>query len=638
MLKPEHQIQLLVERSTQQLLAGQRLNAADPLWRAFAARLQQHLPVLLAELSPLYGQRDDFIAFIDTLLATAWRGWSARPADLRRLDEQREARPDWFASEQMVGAVLYADLHCGNLAGVLKEIPYLKELGITYLHIMPPFQCPPEHNDGGYAVSSYREVNPALGSIDDLRALAAALRREGISLVLDFIFNHTSDEHAWALAAKAGNPTHRDYYLIFPDRSQPDAYERTVREIFPDEHPGAFTRFRIGSREEWVWTTFHSYQWDLNYANPAVFDAMAGEMLAIANLGAEVLRMDAVAFIWKQLGTSCENLPQAHQLIRAFNALCRIAAPGLMFKSEAIVHPDQVVEYISPRECQLSYNPLQMALLWNSLATKKVDLLLLALAERHHLPADTAWVNYVRCHDDIGWTFADEDAIWLGVQGHDHRKFLNQFYVNRFPGSFARGVPFQDNPATGDCRISGTCASLCGLEQNDVHAVARVLLMHSVALSAGGLPLLYLGDEVGTLNDHGYAKDPARAGDSRWVHRPARDAARYAQRDDSGSAAGRIYQGLTRLIAVRKATPAFGGGALTVFHTGNPHVLAYLRGEGTGRVLALANFSDQPQHMAAGVFSAGPAHTPDRISGATLGLRGGLSLPAYGIAWLNYPA
>jgi amylosucrase len=634
MLKPEHQIQLLVERGSRRLLAHQSINANSPLWQAFDSRLHTHLPVLLAELAPLYGQRSDFLSFIDTLLVTAWQGWQSRPADLRSLDAEREAQPDWFASEQMVGAVCYADLHCGNLKGVLAEIPYLKELGITYLHIMPPFKCPPAHNDGGYAVSSYREVNPALGSIEDLRELATALRREGICLVLDFIFNHTSDEHEWALAAKAGSAAHRSYYLIFPDREMPDAYERTVREIFPDEHPGAFSQLPNG---EWVWTTFHSYQWDLNYANPAVFNAMAGEMLSIANLGAQILRMDAVAFIWKQLGTTCENLPQAHQLIRGFNALCRIAAPGLMFKSEAIVHPDQVVEYISPGECQLSYNPLQMALLWNSLATKQVDMLELALRERHHIPAGTSWVNYVRCHDDIGWTFADEDAARLGVQGYDHRKFLNQFYVNRYPTSFARGVPFQDNPATGDCRISGTCASLCGLEQGDAHAVARVLLLHSVALSSGGLPLLYLGDEVGTLNDQAFVNDPAKASDSRWVHRPARNASRYSQRNDASTPAGRIYQGLARLIAVRKATPAFGGGQLTVFGTGNPHVLGYLRGLGAGRVLALANFSDQPQHVAAPVFSAGPAHTADRISGVALGLHGGLMLPAYGVVWLEFP-
>lgn len=634
MLPPAHQHRLILEHCRAALLRAEPSAANTPDGRDFERRLQHHLPALAAELGAVYGDRDDFLQVLDTAVATAWRGWRARPADLKALDAAREARPGWFASEQMLGAVCYADLFAGTLAGLRQQIPYLKELGVTYLHVMPPFRCPEPHNDGGYAVSSYRDVNPSLGTIGDLQALAEALRAEGISLVLDFIFNHTSNEHAWALAARAGDTKHRDFYLIYPDRTLPDAYERTVREIFPEEHRGAFSPLPGG---EWVWTTFHSYQWDLNYANPAVFDAMAGEMLALANLGAEVLRMDAVAFIWKQMGTACENLPQAHHLIRAFNAMARLAAPGLIFKSEAIVHPDDVVRYISPQECQISYNPLQMALQWNSLATRSATLLQAALEQRHALPEHTAWVNYVRSHDDIGWTFADEDAASLGIKGFDHRQFLNRFFVNRFPGSFARGVPFQDNPSTGDCRISGTCASLCGLEQGDPLAVARILLLHGVALSTGGIPLLYLGDEVGTLNDTAWRDDPAKAGDSRWVHRPKRDAQRYAQRHDAATVPGRLYAGLKRLIDLRRATPALGGTALTGFGTGNPHVLGYLRGHGTGRLLVLANYSDHPQAVSDAVLAAGPARATELINGQALAPRQGLTLPPYGLLWLPYP-
>lgn len=613
---------------------SRRLGAAarGRAWEAFAARLDQHFPRLFAELAGLYGQRPDFVPFLDELLFTAWQGWQSRPVDLRAQDAQREADTDWFQRETMLGGVCYVDLFCGNLRGVIDQIPYFQELGLTYLHLMPPFKCPPDHNDGGYAVSSYREVNPALGTIEDLRALAVALRKAGISLVLDFIFNHTADDHEWAQAAVKGDPARRDFYYLFDDRSQPDAYEKTVREIFPDEHPGAFSQLPDG---RWVWTTFHSYQWDLNYGNPAVFTAMAGEMLAIANLGADILRMDAVAFIWKRLGTSCENLPEAHALIRAFNALCRIAAPGLLFKSEAIVHPDDVMKYISPEECQLSYNPLQMALLWNTLATREVNLLQQALQERHTLPAGTAWVNYVRSHDDIGWTFADEDAIRFGINGFDHRQFLNRFYVNRFPGSFARGVPFQDNPVTGDCRISGTCASLVGLEQGDPLAVQRVLLLHSVALSTGGIPLIYLGDEVGTPNDHRYLDDPAQAGDSRWVHRPRRVPALYAQREDADTPAGRIHQGLRRMIEVRRSHAAFAGNALTGFGSGNASVLGYLRGLPDRTVLVLANFSEHPQHCDAAVFSALPPVLPDLLQGAPHPVRGGLTLKPYEVLWLD---
>ncbi|HEX7976144.1 MAG TPA: alpha-amylase family glycosyl hydrolase, partial [Anaerolineales bacterium] len=359
--------------------------------------------------------------------------------------------------------------------------------------------------------------------------------------------------------------------------------------------------------EQWVWTTFHSYQWDLNYSNPAVFNRMAAEMLFLANVGAEILRLDAVAFIWKQLGTSCENLPEAHQLIQAFNAVARIAAPGLLFKSEAIVHPDEVVRYIAPGECQLSYNPLLMALLWNSLATREVGLLKQALSDRLKIHPQCAWVNYVRSHDDIGWTFSDEDAKGLGISGYDHRRFLNSFYTGRFEGSFARGLPFQENSRTGDARISGTCASLAGLEKAlqaetglevDL-AIRRILLIHGVILTVGGIPLIYLGDEIGTLNDYGYRNDPAKAGDSRWVHRPFADWKRYELRRQPETVEGRIYQGLCRLIQLRNQHPIFGSAAMEVLDTGSPHILAYARVQGNQRVVVVANFSEQTQTLPA---------------------------------------
>ncbi len=601
-------------------------------WPAFEQRLRRHLPALRDELARLYGHRDDFESFMLGLLRAALTSWFARSPDLKALDEQRDADPRWFQSQRMLGGVCYVDLYAGNLDGIEASIPYFKELGLTYLHLMPPFLCPEPHSDGGYAVSSYREINPKLGSIDDLKRVAKALRRAGISLVLDFVFNHTSDEHEWAVGARAADPKYADYFFIYPNREQPDAYERTVREIFPDEHPGAFSQLPDG---RWVWTTFHSYQWDLNYANPAVFQAMAGEMLFIANLGVDFLRMDAVAFIWKQLGTTCENLPEAHTLIRAYNALARIAAPSLLFKSEAIVHPDDVVKYISPAECQISYNPLQMALLWNTLATREVNLLQQALHTRHNLPEGTAWVNYVRSHDDIGWTFADEDAEQCGINGFHHRQFLNRFFVNRFPGSFARGVPFQDNPVTGDCRICGTCGSLTGLEQGDPYAVSRILLMHSVILSSGGIPLIYLGDEVGTLNDDSYLQDPGKASDSRWVHRPARNNALYAQRLDEHTTAGRIFLGLRHMIDVRASHEAFAGGTLTDFRAGNGSVLAFTRQGPASRVLVLANFSEHPQHSAPIVFSALPPSARDLLSGQMRDMHNGITLGPYEVLWLE---
>ncbi|HEX9029963.1 MAG TPA: alpha-amylase family glycosyl hydrolase [Anaerolineales bacterium] len=574
-------------------------------WQAFQTRLEANFEQLFRLLLHLYGQQYDFFYHLEDLLVRLAASWVKRPAELKLLDAQREADPQWYQSNQMLGGVCYVDLFGGDLAGIRKRIPYFKELGLTYLHLMPLFRVPPGENDGGYAVSSYREVNPSLGTMEGLADLAGDLRREGISLVLDLVFNHTSSDHDWALRAQAGEQDYQEYYRIFPDRTIPDAYERTLREIFPDEHPGAFTYWP--HLEQWVWTTFHSYQWDLNYANPTVFNRMAEEMLFLANVGAEILRLDAVAFIWKQLGTGCENLPEAHMLIQAFNTVARVAAPGLLFKSEAIVHPDEVVRYISPDECQLSYNPLFMALLWNTLATRDVGLLRQGLSERFKIHPQCAWVNYVRSHDDIGWTFSDEDAARLGINGYDHRRFLNSFYTGRFPGSFGRGLPFQENPKTGDARISGTCASLAGLEKalqeetgSEVDlAIRRILLIHGLILTIGGIPLIYLGDEIGTLNDYDYRNDPAKAGDSRWVHRPPADWQRYALRSQPDTVEGRIYQGLCRLIQLRKQHPIFGSAAMEVLESGSPYILAFSRVQGSQRVVVIANFSDQRQTLPA---------------------------------------
>lgn len=601
-------------------------------WADFERRFDRHFPDLARLFHSLYGSRPDFQDQLESLVLETARSWKERPTDLKMLDAEREGSGDWFQSNRMLGGVCYVDRYAADLEGVRARIPYFKELGLTYLHLMPLFLAPEPLSDGGYAVSSYREVNPKLGAMEQLRELAVELRANGISLVVDFIFNHTSNEHEWARKAGAGDPRYSDYYWIFPDRTMPDAFEQNVREIFPEDHPGSFVPLPDG---RWVWATFHTFQWDLNYSNPEVFRAMAGEMLFLANQGVEILRMDAVAFIWKQLGTTCENLPEAHTLLQAFNAVCRLAAPSLLFKSEAIVHPDEVALYIDPAECQLSYNPLQMALIWEALATRDVSLLSQALERRHNIPAGTSWVNYVRSHDDIGWTFADEDAAEFGINGFDHRRFLNSFYVNRFPGSFARGVPFQDNPRTGDCRISGTTASLCGLEDGSAEAIRRILLAHSVTFSTGGIPLLYLGDEVGQLNDYDYALEEGHDADSRWVHRPQFPAERYANRTDPATPEGAIFTGLRRMAAVRAATPELAGTRLVPFTTNNPGVLGYQRPGDGSLVLALANFSDGPAVISAETLSGFDAVARDLFSDDDVRIDEGIVLRPQDYVWLR---
>ena len=570
-------------------------------WQGYLQRLNNHFPKLFSALHQLYGQQYDFFFHLEGILASATEMWLERPAELKALDALREIDPHWYQSQRMLGAMCYADLFAGDLQGLRQRIPYLLELGVNYLHLMPVFKVPEGDNDGGYAVSSYRELNPKLGEMQDLTELASDLRHHGMSLCLDFVFNHTSDEHDWARQALAGNAEYQAYYRMYPDRTLPDAFEKSMIPVFPDEHPGSFTyRNRI---KRWVWTSFHNYQWDLNYENPVVFNRMLEEMLFLANQGVEILRLDAVAFVWKELGSSCQNLPEAHTIIQAFNALVRIAAPAMVFKSEAIVHPDEVRKYISEDECPLSYNPQLMALLWNSLATRKVRILKHAMDLRFTIPSGCAWVNYVRCHDDIGFSFSNDDVTDLGLDPLAHRRFLTEFYTGRFPGSFAEGLPFQENIATGEARISGTCASLVGLgralanndEAETDLAIRRILLLHGVILTIGGIPLLYLGDEIGMLNDDDYARDPAKLGDTRWVHRAAFDWGRAEQRRDPAQVPGRIYQDLLRLIQIRQQNPAFDRAETEIVDTGNERVFGYFRTNGDHSVLVLANFSEDPQ-------------------------------------------
>lgn len=572
-------------------------------WQAYRDRLERHFPQLFARLYALYGHLYDFFFHLESVLAAATGSWMARPPELRALDAMRTADPAWFRSSRMMGASGYLDLFAGDLEGLRARLPYLSELGVTLLHLMPLFRTPAGDDDGGYAVSSYREVAPELGTMEQLRELATDLRHAGISLALDFVFNHTSDEHEWARRAQAGDREYQSYYRMFPDRTGPDAFEASMPEVFTEDHPGAFTY--VTRLRRWVWTTFHTYQWDLNYENPAVFTRMVEEMLFLANQGVEVLRLDAVAFLWKRLGTNCQNLPEAHWIIQAFNAVARIAAPAMALLSEAIVAPDEVRRYVAAEECPLSYNPQLMALLWEALATRDVRVLRGSLERRFEIPPDCAWVNYIRCHDDIGWAFADDSVAAADFDPTEHRRFLTRFYTGRHPGSFARGAPFQEDPRTGDARVSGTLASLAGVEQaleagdeTELElAVRRVLLLYGVIVTVGGIPLIYLGDELGVLNDSGYERDPDKVGDSRWLHRLPFDQERAAARRDPDSVAGRVFHGLQRLIQLRRQNPAFRRADTEIADTGNDHVFGYFRTSDDRVAFVLANFSEAEQRL-----------------------------------------
>jgi amylosucrase len=618
----------------------------------FLLRLERYFEDLYQPLLALYGQRADFSQQLDALADLLLASYLARPESLLRLDLERHMTPDWFQRPSMLGYVCYADLFAGTLRGVCEKLPYLQELGVTYLHLMPLLKPRDGANDGGYAVLDYRTINPRLGTIDDLQMLAEELHRVGISLCVDLVLNHTAKEHEWAQKAMQGHPTYLDYYFTFEDRTLPDAYERSLREVFPDFAPGNFSWYpAMAERGRYVWTTFNEYQWDLNYANPAVFREMLDIMLYLANQGVDVLRLDAVPFMWKRMGSDCENQPEVHLLLQAFRAGVRVVAPATIFKAEAIVPPQYLVPYLgvgaaTGKECELAYNNTLMVQLWSALASRDVRLMTYVLHQLPPTPPGSTWITYIRNHDDIGWAVNDEDAAALGFSGFLHRQFLNQFYSGAFPGSFARGALFQFNPETLDARISGSAAALCGLELAELEqdgqaallAIQRLLLLHSVVMAYGGIPLIYMGDELGLLNDHTYLDDSAKAEDNRWMHRPPMDWARAEGRHDPAThLSARIYAGLRQLVAARKASRALhAGGRTQPLWTDNQHVFAFSKSYHGSLVLVLANFSEHPQSINADLLGhAGLSGTPHNLLERPPSLANGhLWLEPYQSVWL----
>jgi amylosucrase len=603
---------------------------------AFLARLATSLLDIYEPLEVVYG-KVELNDLVEVLLEAA----GDRPVALRDLDRRREIDPRWYQRARQVGYVCYADRFAGSLRAVADNLDYLDELGVTYLHLMPLLEPRPGENDGGYAVRDYRAVDPRLGTMDDLSELAGRLRERSMSLCVDLVLNHTAKEHPWAESWRAGDPAYADFYMSFPDREMPDAYERTIVPVFPDRAPGSFTEFD----GKWVWTTFWSYQWDLNWASPNVFRAMLETILWLANRGVDVFRLDAVPFLWKRLGTTCLNEPEVHRIVQALHALVRVAAPGVIFKAEAIVAPDDLVPYLGGHdryrpECELAYHNQLMVMLWSSLATRDARLMAQSLARMKPIPAEASWVSYVRGHDDIGWAVSAEDAAAVGWDWWNHRNFLNAFFAGRFDGSYAQGALFQENPVTGDARISGSAASLCGITADPASwpdGVRRLLLLHAVAFAYGGIPLIYMGDELAMRNDLSYRDDPALAGDNRWMHRPYMDWAAAGRRHDPATLEGRVFGGLRELVAARKDLLALrGGGETAVVGVDNGHVFAWRRRHPrSGTFIGLANFSEQEQTVeAAAIGHYGWLETALSSDGPLVVREGRAHLPGLGFVWL----
>lgn len=597
-------------------------------------------------LAALYGERDDFDSIRARAFAIAAEAYAARPAALHALDLSRVHRPDWFQQPAMLGYSCYVDRFAGTLRGMIARLDYLRDLGVTYLHLMPVTRPREGESDGGYAVADYEAVDPSIGTVADLVALADACRARGISLVSDLALNHTADSHRWAEAAKAGDPHYGAYYHFFPDRSLPDRHEETLEEVFPVGAPGNFSF--VPELGQWVWTTFYPYQWDLNYSNPEVFLEMLRLMLLFANRGIEVLRLDSVAFLWKRMGTDCRNLPEVHHLLRAFRALTRIAAPALALKAEAIVTPEHLAAYLGEgahagKECHLGYHNTLMVLLWSALAEGRTDRLTRMLRRMPAAPSNTAWITYLRCHDDIGWPVLDVESP--DEAPSPHVRFLSEFYAGNVAGSFAEGMPFQ----TGESRtVHGTCGMLSGLVgleraeregRDPTLALMRIRLLHAVIFCFGGIPLLYMGDEIGLHGDHDWQTDPAKAHDSRWLHRPAMDWTRAERAARDGETIpGRVRTILHDLIAARAGFPALHGDTPSRPLAGdNPHVFLMRRSGARGRMLLVANFSDQSQTVTTDEISRARFAHPlrDRLTGRELMVGEDCHLAPYEALWLE---
>jgi len=570
---------------------------------AFYIRLIANAHALQELFLSIYGSASDSELKFAELLGLLVKAHQERAASLKNRDLQKEKEGTWFLSNQLTGMSLYVDRFCGNLNNLPGKLDYLQELGINFLHLMPVFESPAGESDGGYAVSDFRKVDPRFGTLNDLKKVQQQMQEQNMYLMTDIVLNHTSHRHAWAEKAKAGDKTYQDYFYMYNDRAVPDLFDETMPEIFPESAPGNFSF--VPECNKWVMTVFHHYQWDLNYTNPAVFIAMLDTIFFYANLGVDILRIDAPAFIWKQLGTTCQNLPQAHQLLRLIKQCVHIAAPGMALLGEAIVAPKEIMKYFgtdafTAKECDVAYNATQMALQWDALATGDTRVMLAAQEELQQKPFGTTWINYTRCHDDIGLGYDDSMIAAAGYNAYQHRKFLKDYFSGNHPLSDATGALFSVNPKTQDARISGTLASLCGLEkalelQNNAAidiAIAKILLMQAQSMFLGGIPMLFYGDELGYTNDYSYLNDPGKSYDNRWMHRPVIDWTKAEKCEDELSIESRIFSATQRMIRIRKQLPVLSDlKNCTWLHPHNIHVAGFLRAYDNERVYCLFNYN-----------------------------------------------
>lgn len=581
--------------------------------RFFYSRLGANFYAIHSLFKRLYGDRDDFYPQLHKLVEVLAYNYINRDQSLREKDRRREEDHEWFLNQQWVGMALYANGFADNLAKLKTKINYFDEIGVNLVHILPIMECPIGKSDGGYAVSDFRSVDSRVGSNQELEAIIAELGQRDTLIALDMVVNHTSDQHEWAKRAMAGDKAYQDCYYMFDNRDIPDMFDYAMPDIFPEQDPGNFTYNE--QMNKWVMTVFHSYQWDLNYTNPTVFIEMLENIFYWANQGVDILRLDAVAFLWKKMGTASQNEEEAHLILQLFKDCCQVVSPGLLFIAEAIVAPTEIIKYfgedaVVAKECEIAYNATYMALLWDAVATKNAKLLNQGIKSLPGKLEQATWLNYLRCHDDIGFGFDDNDIYQIGYDAAAHRQFLIDYFVGKHTDSIATGRLFGQNDKTGDARVSGSLASLVGLEKavqmKDQKLIdsccEHIILLHSLIMSFGGIPLLYYGDELGMLNDYSFEQDEQKWQDSRWLHRPTFDWQQVEARHRQGTIEHRIFNQLRALIKIRKVTPAFADfNNRDLLEVDNDAIFGFIRYDvqtPSEKVYVVANMSPEPQRLA----------------------------------------
>lgn len=603
----------------------------------FEERLQRHIDELRWLYMELYDNGDMFAELCDNL----YHFFNERDKDLKATDCLREQNPNWYKKNDMLGMMFYIDNFAGNMKGVKEKIDYIEKANVNFIHLMPFLDTPKDRSDGGYAVSDFRKVQPDLGTIKDLRALTKECHKRNMSVCMDFVMNHTSEDHEWAKRARKGECEYMNRYFFFDNNTIPRQYEQTVPQVFPTTAPGNFTW--LPEVNHYVMTTFYPYQWDLNYKNPRVFNEMMYNFLYLVNCGIDIIRIDAVPYIWKELGTQCRNLKQVHTIVRMMRMIGEIVCPGILLLGEVVMEPEKVAPYfgtLEKPECHMLYNVTTMATTWHTVATQNVKLLKQQLDIVNGMPKEYVFLNYLRCHDDIGWGL-DYDSLRLdGMQEVPHKKYLNDFFLGKTGTCSSRGELYNEDPVTGDARFCGTTASMCGIEtalqQNDPEALEKAicldLMLHAYMFMQSGIPMLYSGDEIAQLNDNDYKNIPEKAPDSRYIHRGAMQWDKASNITDTKTVEGKLFQGLKTLEKIRKIEDVFFTAAdCYTIETWTPEILCICRCYKDEKLIGIFNFCEQEK--TAWISETDGEYT-DLLTGVTMQAKD-VIVPAYSFYYLK---